>query len=180
LAWRAIATRPDVEAITAKNGKPAMQKGRNYCYDLSYYGPTAWFWPGYFPWKFKLEVLSTPPPPWDIFTFSDRVSFPAIWQSDRELVRYIFTTTLDVAHLELQMYTSGVHPHKHGIWRMLLTQGVIGWGDYRHLEDAPLTRLSNSVWELDFNFTPYTSYPSPPYLVRPAVWSESGQHPLWH
>jgi len=157
-----------------------MHKGHTYCYDEIYYGPTAWFWPAYFPWRCKLEVLSSPPPPWNIFTFSDRVSFPAIWSNDRQTVRYIFTTVADPAHLELQMFRTLTATGEHGVWRMLLTSGVITWGDYRHVEDKPIHRLSNSVWEFDFNPVPYQTQPSPPYLVRPAVWAETGQHPAWH
>lgn len=157
-----------------------VHKGRSWCYDAIYWGPAAWFWPAYFPWKYKLEVLGSPPPPWNIFTFSDRVSFPAIWSADRQTVRYIFTTTSDPAHLELRMYKTTTPNTQRGVWQMLLTQGVIRWGDYRHLEEGPIRHLDNTIWDLDFNPIPYQTQLGPPYLVRPAVWSESGQHPPWH
>lgn len=157
-----------------------MRKGKNYCYDLGYWGPEPWFWPAYFPWKMHLELIDNLQPPWIAFTPDDRTSFPVIRSIDNNLYRYVFTNAGEFpVHLELQMRKNVTGGRLYAEWRMLLTIGVILAGDYRHKEESPVRRLDNSVWEDDHNAVAYGGS-IPPWAVYPAVWDQTGQHPPWH
>jgi hypothetical protein len=157
-----------------------MRKGRTYCYDLAYYGPPAWFWPGYFPWKMTLETIFAAPPPWNLFAPTKRVSFPVVWNPDLTVGQYIFTSSADLpVHVDLTMRVRTVSGIKKAEWQMNLSVGIVTYGDYRHHEPIPARHINNNAWEDDHNAAGYGGN-VPPYAVYPSPWADSGQHPGWH
>lgn len=155
-----------------------MHRGRPYPRHPTYWGTEAWFFPGYVPWKMRLDVTVNYGEPWNQIPIDfGGVSFPGYHNPRPLVMAYDFLVKPGTPDLTLRVLLDriGVSPNFYARWKC-----EIG-GNYTDvystaflLQPYPQKVVKADLFPYCVPLPPYT-YTGPVTLhFRPATYAEGG------
>lgn len=154
-----------------------MHKGKTYPYHPDRWSALAWFWPGYIPWKMRMEVVGVQPPPWNVVVpGSNGISEPGYSLDDGQSMSYNFALQGDDRIIEYVLTLDRLS--ENGIfarWRLSIKpQDGSPWATAYALQPYPQLEVGLQSFDYSLPSPPYTSAAGPRIAMRPANYAEGG------
>lgn len=155
-----------------------MHRGNPYPRHPTYWGTEAWFWPGFPPWKMRLDVTINPGEPWDEIPANfGGVSFPGYHDPKPLIMAYDFLIVAGSPPLTLRvlMERIGNRPNYRAQWRCELGYNWTSIASTAYLvQSYPQSAVDALLFTYCEPVAPYT-YTGPVSLaIRPATYAEGG------
>lgn len=154
-----------------------MHRGMAYPYHPSYWSTTAWFWPGFVPWKMRMYIQGPQEAPWDAVLFNTWcVSEPGAPSADFSNIAYQFVYPPPVAPIYFALILDQVEGTgvKKARWRMSIGQQGNWWSQAFAFQTFPQREVKLEGFEYSVPVPPFTSVAGPSILLRPATYAEGG------
>lgn len=152
-----------------------MHVGRPYPYHPNYWATEAWFWPGFVPWKMRLQVFDNSDPPWGIYPSGyGEVSVPGMCSSNNKVITYEFQKQSPAYGLILTLQRDIFEGRYVARWQLDLVSSVVTWGRAVELQTYPQRVVFNRTWQYVYGSIPYPVPRAPRYQFDPAAYHVGG------
>lgn len=155
-----------------------MHKGHRYPFHPFFFSTEAWFWPGYVPWKMRLNVIGSPGPPWDALVDAQVVfSEAGIPSTGFQVIEYHFWLPQPpdlVSEAYLRMFKDEIDGVKYAVWEFSLFDGTSRYPTAWYFDSFPqrVVQRSGNPWWMTYD--PLSIPTGPNFQFRPANYAEGG------
>lgn len=155
-----------------------MHRGRPYPRHPTYWATEAWFWPGFVPWKLRLDTTVLYTEPWNQIPLDfGGISFPGYHDSKPLVMAYDFLILAGSPPLTLRVFLDrvGAFPNWKARWRCEIGRNWLTVESTAYLiQPYPQLEVKADNFQYCVPVPPYTDTAGVTLHFRPATYAQGG------